>query len=528
MRYIDFIRQSDFKGRPMLAKKGFRYFELSDEAEDSDFEIITTETMEGNRVYERSIIFLFLAAVEKLYHGVRVNVEHSISKGLYIEFIKEFDDENIELKIKEKMQELVKRDIPINKTSMHPMEANELFKKVKYLDKVDLFETVPKDLTIDVYELDGVFGTFYGALTTHTGYLDLFDIVKYKKGYVLMYPSLSEPHSVPGFYAQDKLYKIFKETSEWDEILGVGKLGSLNKMIEKGEGKRLISVAEGLHEKKYAYIADRIVSKENIKIVLIAGPSSSGKTTSSKRLSVQLMVNGRSPHPIEMDNYFVNRVDTPLLPDGSYDYESLRAIDLDTFNRDIRDLLEGKAVTPPKFNFKTGEREPGTHTIQIPEDGIMIIEGIHALNPKLLSNIEDKYKFKIYVSALTQLNIDYHNRVSTTDVRKIRRMVRDHRTRGYSSDETLTLFKKVTKGEKENIFPFQEEADEMFNTTLVYELPVLKKHAVPLLLEIPEESPNYYEARRILTMLSFVTDLDDKYIPLNSVLREFIGDSFFD
>ncbi|MFB0918448.1 MAG: hypothetical protein QMB63_05180, partial [Clostridiaceae bacterium] len=237
MRYIDVIRQSGFKGRPMLVKKGFRFFELTDEASDNDFEIITTETMEGNRVYERSIIFLFLAAVEELFHGIIVNVEHSISKGLYIEFIKSTPDEKeLGLKIKKKMQELVDRDIPINETSMHPMEANELFKKVSYLDKVALFETVPKELTIDVYEMGGIYGTFYGALTSHTGYLDLFDIVKYKNGYVLMYPSLSEPHSVPKFYAQDKLYEIFKETSEWDEILGVGKLGSLNKMIDRGEG----------------------------------------------------------------------------------------------------------------------------------------------------------------------------------------------------------------------------------------------------------------------------------------------------
>lgn len=537
LKYIDIIRNSSYRGRPMLAKAGFENYELSSEALHSEFEILSTDDYEGNRVYERSIIFLFVTAVEELFPGVRVNVEHSISQGLYIELGKgaaspaenimatELD---IHLKIKARMQELVRRDLPVNKRIMRSVDAGELFKDLSYLDKAALFQTLPEDMEIAVYELDGLYGSFYGALAPYTGYLDLFDVLKYKAGLVLMYPSLSKPHSVPEFYTQEKLYQIFRETGEWEAIIGAGTVGALNQIIQQGEGKRLISVAEGLQEKKYACIADAIVKRPHTRIVLIAGPSSSGKTTSSRRLAVQLMVNGISPYPIEMDNYFVNRKDTPRLADGSYDYESLGAIDLHAFNQDIQSLLNGEAVTLPKFDFKTGRREAGDRTITIPKAGVMIIEGIHALNPALLDSIAEKYKFKVYVSALTQLNLDLHNRISTSDVRKIRRMVRDHRTRGYSPDETLTMFKTVTKGEKIYIFPYQEEADEMFNTTLVYELPVLKKHALPLLMEIPKDSPNYHEAQRLITMLSFIADMADEPVPANSVLREFIGGSFFD
>lgn len=529
LKYIDIIKKSGYKGRPMLVKKGSVYHELYEETEDMNFEVITTNTMEGNRVYERSIVLLYIAAVRKLFEGSRVRVEHSISKGLYTEIDNlNMPKEEAGAKIRDLMRKMVERKSSINRTVMKFDDAIKLFSEKGFEDKVSVFRTGEKRETIDVYDIEGEIGTFYGPLTVNCEYLDLFDVVDYQKGFVLMYPSLSQPYQVPRFKKLDKLYEIFRETGEWDEILGVSEVGALNTEILGGNSKTLVSVSEGLHEKKFAQIADAIVKKGNVRIVLIAGPSSSGKTTSSKRLSVQLLVNGIKPVPVEMDNYFVDREKTPLLPDGTYDYESIKAVDLEAFYKDISALINGQEVVMPKFNFKTGKREEGTEVTKLPENGVLIIEGIHGLNPQLLKEIDEKYKFRLYVSALTQLNLDHNNRVSTTDVRKLRRLIRDFRTRGYSSDQTLTLFRKVTIGEKKYIFPFQEYADAMFNTTLVYELPVLKKQAEPLLRAITEESENYHEAQRLLNILSFIRPVDEDLVPDNSVLREFIGKSFFD
>lgn len=530
MNYRDLLKKNGYEGMPMLLRIGDEYVELSNEAHDGepmDYKVVSTDNPSGNRAYERSICFLLIRAVQKINPEARVTIEHSISRGLFCELSGLSASRSVLASIKQEMKDLVAKDLPILPKTVEKAEALRIFREMGYHEIVTLFETAEFQ-EIKLYELDGMTGFFYGPLAANTGDLRHFDLIPYKAGFVLMYPSQTIPDRVPDFYSQEKLYEIFRETGDWDVILGVTNLGDLNQAILKGDGKRLISVAEGLHEKKYAAIADAIKQKGDVRIVLIAGPSSSGKTTSSKRLAVQMMVNGMNPYPIEMDNYFVDREKSPKLPDGSLDFESIHAIDLKRFTEDIRRLIAGETVTPPYFDFKAGMSGPGSHQLTIPPDGIMIIEGIHGLNPELLSDIADKYKFKFYVSALTQLNMDRHNRISTTDVRKIRRIVRDHRRRGWSSEDTLIQFAKVSAGEKQNIFPYQEQADEMFNSTLVYELAVLKKHALPLLTGIKPDSPAYDEARRLIAMLNFVLDLPDELIPANSILREFIGGSFFE
>lgn len=529
LNYREILKENGYDGLPMLIRIGDEFVELSKEVvdEEMEYKVVSTDHPSGNRAYERSICFLMTRALNHLDPEARVIIEHSISRGLFCELSGIETSPQVLSAIKAEMTRLVEADLPIVPKVADRDEAIEIFRKSGRSEVVRLFESAEFE-EIKLYELDGMTGFFYGPLAANTGDLKLFDLVPYKSGFVLMYPSQTIPDRVPDFYTQEKLYEIFRETGEWDSILGVSFLGELNQAIENNDGKRIVGVAEGLHEKKYAEIADEIRKRGDVRIVLIAGPSSSGKTTSSRRLAIQMMVNGMSPFPIEMDNYFVDRDKSPVLPDGTFDFESIHAIDLERFSEDIRRLMAGETVTPPIFDFKQGLSLPGHEELTIPRDGIMIIEGIHALNPELLSTIEDRFKFKIYVSALTQLNMDLHNRISTTDVRKIRRIIRDHRKRGWSSEETLELFTRVTRGEKKNIFPYQDQADEMFNTTLVYELAILKKHALPLLKSIGKGSPAYDEARRLTAMLNFVRDLPDEVVPANSILREFIGGSFFD
>lgn len=545
MRYCDLI---DGKGTkipckmPLCVKVKNKIYSLEEKVVDGielkDIEFLNTEDPNANRSYERTLCFLLSYAIDRVFNNnVILKIEHSISQGLYCElFYKEKInnsnkllkiDKEILFSIKEELLKIVEEKIDIKKETISCKKATEIFEKQGDLDKVILLQhcNIKK---IDLYKINDYYGYFYGSLLHNSNLIKLFDLVKYKDGFVLLYPSISEAFKVPKFKKLEKLYEIFNETGKWNKIIGVENVGNLNNEIKHLNSKRLVLISEGLHEKKYLMVSDKITHNKDIKIVLIAGPSSSGKTTSSKRLSIQLMVNGVNPIAIEMDNYFVNRVDTPKLEDGSYDFESFYAIEHKLFNKDIKDLIEGKEIVPPVFNFKTGIREKGTKKMKLPKDGILIIEGIHALNPCLLENIDRKYKFKIYASALTQLNMDNHNRISTTDVRKIRRIVRDHRTRGYSSEETLRMFKSVTRGEKQNIFPFQDEADVMFNTTLIYELSVLKKHVLPLLETIKEDEDVYLEAQRLMTMLQFIDDIDEELVPKNSILREFIGNSFFD
>lgn len=515
----------DLSKEVLLYKKGNEYFNTY-EGNDS-MEGVSTEDPAGNKAYERTLSFLLSYAFRKLLPRYTLRIEYSMSKGLFCEIIgrSEVTDEEIVL-IKEEMAKLVEKDIMIRPVLKTKQEAVAIFEGQDELDKAKLIKSSALD-SIRLWEVEGFYGYFYGNLIGRSSLLTIYDIKKYKTGFIILYPSLEKPYEMPEFKPSDKLYEIFDETGSWDKIIGVHHLATLNEKIRSGEGKKLISIAEGLHEKKYVTIANEIKERERVKIVLLSGPSSSGKTTSSKRLSVQLMVNGLKTYPIEMDNYFVNRQDTPRLEDGSYDFESLRALDLDLFSKDMEKLIRGERVKLPRFNFKTGLREEG-EDLEIPENGILIIEGIHALNPEILKNIPDRQKYKIYVSALTQLNMDNTSRISTTDVRRLRRMVRDFSKRGYSAHETLDMFKRVIKGEKEYVYPYQEEADVMFNSTIVYEIPVLKKHALPLLKSIGRKKSTYEEAQRLITLLNFVEDMEDDFVPPNSVLREFIGGSFFD
>jgi uridine kinase len=380
---------------------------------------------------------------------------------------------------------------------------------------------------LKLYELDGRYDYFYGDMAFSTAVLKNFELFSYESGFLLNYPSVEEPFKLTKFKEQKSLYNIFHETEVWGNILGVGSVGSLNEEVTNGDIIDTIRVSEALHEKKIVYIADMINDRKNVKVVLISGPSSSGKTTFSKRLGVQLRVNGLIPVPISLDDYFLNRRETPRDEQGNYDFESINALDLKLFNENLRDLMEGKEVLLPNFDFKNGERGWSSSKVKLPNKGIIIIEGIHGLNELLTASIPKIKKFKIYISALTQLNLDNHNRISTTDVRIIRRLVRDNLSRGYAGEQTLKMWDSVRRGEEKNIFVFQEEADVMFNSTLVYELCILKKHAILELNKIKHDSDVYSESIRLKSFLNFFKEVEGKFVPENSILREFIGGSCF-
>lgn len=536
MNFLDYLidKNIDNKENVYSAFSLGKYYSLLDEV-PMDIEKIEFKDLNDINVlkmYERTLSFILYVSTRITNDSLKLIIEHSFSKGLYCEFRNEKGELHIPTEgelslIKEKMKEIVLENHQIKTTNVSLDEAIEIYRKEGLEDKVKLLLSIPKK-DIEINSLLGYNNSFYGELIPLTGLIKWFNIFKYRDGFVITYPTRNETYNEESFKPEEKLYEIFNETGQWNRIIAIENLGDLNIAINNKNHKRLVAVSEGLHEKKYSKVADEITKRGNIKVVLIAGPSSSGKTTSSKRLSIQLMVNGLRPVPFEMDNYFVNREDTPKLPDGSYDFESLRAVDLDLFNKDVKDLIEGREVKIPKFNFITGIREEGEVFIKLPPDGVLIIEGIHALNPKLLENIPYDRKFKIYASALTQLNIDNQNRISTTDVRRLRRMVRDKNTRGYSFEDTLMMFDKITKGEKQNIFPYQKEADAMFNTTLIYELAVLKKYALKGLEEIKNSSPVYEDAKRLINLLNLVNDVDDGIVMNNSIIREFIGGSFFD
>lgn len=481
----------------------------------------------GLKTYVRTLQFIFIKAVLDLYPESTVVIEHSLGKGLYGEIHKTLSlNENDILKIKNRMNEIINKDIKIKKISVKKERAIEIFNEYKMKDKVRLLNHIPHE-EVKLYELDGRYDYFYGPMAYSTGAIKNFDIMYYDPGFILRYPREKDPFNIPEFVEYKKLTKIFRETEKWAKILDVGDVGALNDKVVYGEIKDIIRVSEALHEKKIANIADMIYDKENIKMVLISGPSSSGKTTFANRLGIQLRVNALIPVPISLDNYFVNREDTPKDENGDYDFESIDALDIDLFNEDLKHILNGEEVQIPTFNFKKGKREYDGKKIKLPKSGILIVEGIHGLNPILTREIPDKNKFKIYISALTQLNIDNHNRVSTTDVRIIRRLVRDYLSRGYKGEETLKMWPSIKRGEDRNIFVFQENADVMFNSTIVYELCILKKYALAELNKIDKNSTVHYEATRLKSFLNFFKEVDMNLVPGNSILREFIGGSCF-
>ena len=493
-------------------------------------DFIDLRSEDGVRIYSRSLSLVLIKAAMEKFPKCVVRFEHSLSKGIYGEIHfqdnRPFTEKDLRV-IKERMREIIAADEPIVKETMPTAEAIEFFKQQGHLDKVRLFQFRKTD-QVNIYRLGDCTDYFYGYMVPATGYLKLFDLKYYLPGFILQFPAIDNPTALPFFREQRKLARIYYEFEKWADILEVGDVGALNTVISSGKGSELVRIAEALHEKKIAQIADLITAdRERIRIILIAGPSSSGKTTFAQRLAVQLRVNGLKPISISIDDYFVDREHTPIGPNGSPDFECLEAIDLKLFNEHLTSLIQGLPVNMPRYNFHTGTREERGVTIQINSKQPIIIEGIHGLNDKLTSDVPKDHKFKIYVSALTQLNIDNHNRIPTTDNRIIRRIVRDNQFRGHNALRTIGLWPQVRHGEEMYIFPFQEEADVMFNSALIYELAILKRYAEPLLMQVTTDLPEFSEAKRLLKFLSYFLPLEDSEVPLNSILREFIGCSCF-
>ncbi|CAK7009135.1 AAA family ATPase [Tissierella sp. P1] len=497
--------------------------------EDMNIIFLDINDVDGYRIYTKTISAVFIMACKELFPERAVRIEHFLGEGLYVTFEKSYSITFKEVEqIQEKMKEIVQDDLPILREKMSKDKAIKLFKEYNYYDKIRLFNTLDRE-EVDVYNIGDHRDTYHGFLAPSTGYVEIFKLKYYYPGVLIMFPSMNSNYQIPEFKELKKLSKVFKEANDWGDILDLAYVGSLNEKIIDGGIAEVIRISEALHEKKIANIADRICEDEDIHLILIAGPSSSGKTTFSKRLEVQLKVNGKRPVSISVDDYFVDREKTPLNEDGTYDFENINAIDLDKLNEDLVKLIEGEEVELPKFNFITGKREKSGKIVKVDKDHPIIVEGIHSLNPKMTSYIPEKNKYKIYISALTQLNIDAHNRIPTTDTRLIRRIVRDIKYRGNDAIRTLELWSGVRKGEERYIFPFQEEADIMFDSTLVYELAVLKKHIKPLLEEINSASIYYGEAKKLLKFLEYFRDIEDEsIIPQNSILREFIGKTYFD
>ncbi len=492
--------------------------------------LVNLSIQDGIRVYSRCLSLVLIRAASELFPGCVVRILHSLSKGIYCELKfannQPFTEEDLKL-IQERMNRIIAANEPIVKETIPLNKAIEFFRGKNQPDKVRLLQFKKKPL-VHLYRLRDYTDYFYGHMVPSTGSLKLFDLKYYLPGFILRFPTVENPTTLPQFTEQRKLARIYYEYEKWGEILEVQDVGTLNTLIAAGKGGDLIRIAEALHEKKIAQIADLIsLDRGRIRVILIAGPSSSGKTTFAQRLAVQLRVNGLRPVSISIDDYFIDRERTPNGPNGLPDYECLEAIDIELFNKDLTLLIQGFPVVLPRYNFQKGIREPGTETIQIAEGQPIVLEGIHGLNDRLTSSIPKDQKFKIYVSALTTLNIDSHNRIPTTDNRVIRRIVRDNQFRGHDALKTLELWPMVRHGEEAHIFPFQEEADIMFNSALIYELAVLKRYAEPLLQKITPRYSKFAESKRLLKFLDYFLPLDDAEVPINSILREFIGNGCF-
>lgn len=498
---------------------------------NKDIEFLDITNSSGMRTYVRSLFFILVKAVEELYPQGSISLEHPISKGY---FCKLHIDRTIGLddvqRIKQKMQEIIAADIPYTRTESHTEEVVRLFEKRGMMDKARLLDTYGQ-LYSYYYQLGDTVDCYYSSLVPSTGYIRLFDIVKYYDGLLLRIPSRENPTKLEEVVKQEKMLEVFQEYHRWNQILGISTVGDLNVACNHGHATDLINVSEALQEKKIAQIADEITHRnqdgKRVKLVLISGPSSSGKTTFSKRLSIQLMTNGLKPYPISLDDYFVNRNDTPLDENGKHDFESLYAVDLPFFEEQLTTLLNGGEVELPRYNFTTGKREMSGKKLRIDEHMILIIEGIHALNPALTPHIPNENKYKVYVSALTTILLDNHNYIPTTDNRLLRRIIRDYKYRNYSAEETIARWPSVRAGEEKWIFPYQENADAMFNSALLFELAVLKDYVEPVLRKVPNRCPEYSEAHRLLRFLNYFVSVQDKELPPTSLLREFLGGSSF-
>ena len=498
---------------------------------NKDVEFLDVRDQSGMRTYVRSLCFVLFKAVTELFPDGKLFVEHPVSKGYFcnLRIGRPIELEDV-TRIKQRMQEIIAENISYHRIECHTAEAVRVFSERGMNDKVRLLETSGSLYTY-YYTLGDTIDYYYGNLLPSTGYLKLFDIVKYYDGLLLRIPSRENPNVLEDVVKQEKMLDVFKEYLNWSYIMGLNNAGDFNLACEEGHATDLINVAEALQEKKIAQIADTIFHRgENgnrVKLVLIAGPSSSGKTTFSKRLSIQLMTNGLKPFPISLDNYFVDREETPLDENGNYDYESLYALDLELFNQQLQALLRGEEVELPRFNFSLGKKEYKGDKLKIEDNTILILEGIHALNPELTPHIPAERKFKIYVSVLTTISLDDHNWCSTTDNCLLRRIIRDFNYRGYSARETISRWPSVRAGEDKWIFPYQENADVKFNSALLFEFAVLRLHAEPILMGVPRNCPEYCEAYRLLKFIKYFVPVQDKEIPPTSLLREFLGGSSF-
>ena len=494
-------------------------------AEDSTVEFIDLYSEAGIKVYQRSLAFVLITAAAELFPDVDVTVEHSLSKGLYCELLRngrEVTAADVGA-LEDRMRYIIAEDRAIIHKRMSRQEAGELFAKVGQAEKSKLLMQMDMD-HVDLYYCGLSFDYFYEILVPSTGYLGLFELKYYPPGIILRFPTQENPHVLPPFEEHPKLAKVFLEAEQWGRIMGCGYVSDLNEHIRSGQISDVIQVAEALHEKKIAHIADYIAERRGaVRVILIAGPSSSGKTTFAQRLTIQLRVNGLRPVSVSLDDYFVDRHRTPMDENGDYDFEAIEAIDLALFNDHLIQLLASEEVEIPYYNFVTGRRERRDTTVRISRDQPLIIEGIHGLNERLTASVARENKVKIYISALTQLSIDNHNRIPTTDTRLIRRLVRDSKFRSHDAVGTLKMWPSVRRGEERHIFPFQEEADIMFNSALIYELAVLKQQAVTLLENVDRREAAYSEARRLLSFLAYFCAAGPEHIPLNSIMREFIG-----
>ena len=498
--------------------------------EGCDIKFITRKDSIGHKTYTRTAVFLLVKAIYDVVGGEnleKIKVEYALSDGLYCSGKGNFViNEELVLKVIERMNDLIQKKTPITKSAYTLDDAIALFQKYNMKDKEKLFR-YRRSSYVNMYCIDGFYDYFYGHMLPNAGYITQFRLELYHGGFLLLLPNMNEPNIISAFEPREKLFAALKSSNEWGIRLGIDTVGDLNNQICKGGLNEIVLVQEALQERRIGEIAKEIVSRGGVKFVMIAGPSSSGKTTFSHRLSIQLRTLGMVPHPIAIDDYFVDREKTPRDEDGNFNFECLEAIDVEQFNHDMCALLEGKEVELPSFNFKSGRREYHGKLRKMGPEDILVIEGIHGLNEKMSYSLPGESKYKIYISALTTLNVDEHNRISTTDGRMIRRMVRDARTRGITAKTTINMWSSVRRGEEANIFPFQEKVDATFNSALIYELAVLKQYAEPLLFGIEKGDPEYYEARRLLKLLEYFLFVSIEIIPNNSIVREFIGNSCF-
>ena len=514
----------------LLAKVGSRIFELHKKVPEEDFTVewITIRDRIGMQSYQRSAVFMLLKAFFHHCKGVpgfNVTIDYTLGGGFYgyLSGGVKITTDLLSNKVKATMEEYVKAEMPIMKRNISTGEARKLFHDLGMTSKEELFR-FRMTSRVNIYSLGNFQDYFYGYMLLNTAYVTKFDLFPYGDGFILLLPKEDNPGELSEFHPMNKLYEVQKTSSNWAKEVGIKNIGELNRKIVSGDPDSLILMQEAFFEKQIGNMAMEI-AKKNKRLVLIAGPSSSGKTSFAKRLGIQLSALGKKPHAISVDNYFVGRDQTPRDEEGNYDFESILNVDLPLFNRDMKALLSGERVELPRFNFLTGKREYKGDFLSLGADDILVIEGIHCLNDKMSESLPEDSKYRIYISALTPINIDEHNRIPTTDVRLLRRMVRDNRTRGYSAENTISMWKSVRRGEDQNIFPYQEKADVMVNSALIYELPVLKIFAEPLLFQIEEDSPCYQEAKRLLKFLDYVLALSPESIPHNSILREFIGGS---